>query len=78
MLKIGTVKWRGKCPKHPDYNPMRDGLEAIERNCTRCHQLAEIFDLHQKTLRLMRTFQPIQEKSRVAPRRVELQQSLFS
>jgi hypothetical protein len=78
MLKIGTVKWRGKCPKHPDYNPMLDGVEAIQRNCPRCLQLAEIFDLHQRTLRLMRTFQPVPERPRAASRQINLQQSLFS
>jgi len=56
MLKIGTVKWRGKCPRHPMFDPATDGPGAIRGGCTRCQDLQEIFDCHQRALRLMRTF----------------------
>jgi hypothetical protein len=29
MLKIGTVKWRGRCPQHPTFDPEADGPGAI-------------------------------------------------
>ncbi len=77
MLKIGTVKWRGKCSKHPGYDPSDGGLGAIKGNCARCLELEEIFECHQKTMRLMRKFQPIVEKkSKLAPL-TEFQESLF-
>jgi len=56
MLKIGTVKWRGKCPRHPMFDPATDGPGAIRGGCTRCQDLHEIFDCQQRALRLMRTF----------------------
>jgi hypothetical protein len=80
MLKIGSVKWRGRCAKHPKYDPAEGGLGAVRGNCIRCNQLVDIYDQHQKLLRLMRTFQPIQEKkkTRSLPPLNEFQESLFT
>jgi hypothetical protein len=79
MLKIGSVKWRGKCSKHPGYDPADGGLGAIKGNCEKCNVLSEIYDHHQKILRLMRGFQPIADKRK--PEALadlsDLQQSLF-
>jgi hypothetical protein len=78
MLKIGTVKWRGKCSKHPGYDPAEGGIGAIKGNCLRCTELAEIYDHHQKVLRLMRSFQPVQTKRKAAaPDFSHLQLNLF-
>ena len=63
MLKIGSVRWRGKCTKHPGFDPAKDGPGAVKGNCQRCNDLVVIYDLHQKALRLMRTFRPAEEKS---------------
>ncbi len=62
MLKIGSVRWRGKCTKHPGFDPASDGPGAVRGNCQRCKDLVAIYDLHQQTLRLMRTFRPAEEK----------------
>jgi hypothetical protein len=62
MLKIGSVRWRGKCAKHPGFDPAIDGPGAVRGNCQRCNDLVVIHDLHQKALRLMRTFRPMEEK----------------
>jgi hypothetical protein len=62
MLKIGSVKWRGKCAKHPGFDPATDGPGAIRGNCQRCGDLVTIHDLHQKALRLMRSFRPMEER----------------
>ena len=62
MLKIGSVRWRGKCAKHPGFDPAMDGPGAVKGNCQRCNDLVVIQDLHQKALRLMRTFRPAEEK----------------
>jgi hypothetical protein len=78
MLKIGTVKWRGKCSRHPGYDPAEGGIGAVKGNCMRCNDLAEIYDGHQKVLQLMRKFQPIEEKRRSSTVAFEdLQESLF-
>jgi hypothetical protein len=65
MLKIGSVKWRGKCAKHPGFDPVTDGAGGVKGNCQRCNDLVVIHELHQKTLRLMRTFRPVEEKKTV-------------
>ena len=64
MLKIGSVRWRGKCTKHPGFDPAMDGPGAVKGNCQRCNDLVVIYDLHQKALRLMRTFRPAEEKKK--------------
>jgi hypothetical protein len=71
------VKWRGKCPKHPAYDPMTDGPGAIKGNCAKCNDLAQIYEHHQRALRLMRGFQPLESKAKAAPVYHDLQQSLF-
>ncbi len=79
MLKIGTVKWRGKCSKHPGFDPVTDGPSAVRGNCVKCSQLCEIYEHHQKALRLMRSFQPILDKQKRAQAPTsEVQQDLFA
>ena len=58
MLKIGIIKWRGKCSKHPGFDPYLDGRGAIRGGCTRCEALVEIQECHQRMLLLMRQFAP--------------------
>ena len=43
-----------------------DGPGAIRGNCQRCNDLMVIHDLHQKALRMMRTFRPMEEKKNAA------------
>ncbi len=78
MLKIGTVRWRGKCPKHPMFDPEADGPGAIKGGCPRCQDLQTIFDSHQRTVRLMRTFgTPSDPRRRQSDPAANLQQDLF-
>lgn len=56
MLKIGSVRWRGRCTKHSSYNPEIDGLGGIKGGCRRCQLLLEIWESHQKMVRLIREF----------------------
>lgn len=58
MLKIGSVRWRGKCSRHPMYDPYMDGRGGVKAGCTRCGALADIHELHEKMIRLMRGFAP--------------------
>ncbi len=77
MLKLGSVRWRGKCSRHPGYNPAIDGPGAIRGNCPKCNQLLQIFTHHSEVLRLMRTFAPVEEKPKAVAHGAGAQQSLF-
>jgi hypothetical protein len=56
MVKIGSVKWQGRCAKHPRYDPEVDGAGGIRGGCVRCDQLLEIWTHHSKLVRLIREF----------------------
>lgn len=56
MLKIGSIRWKGRCAKHQGYNPEIDGLGGIRGGCRRCEALLEIWTLHSQMIRLMREF----------------------
>lgn len=77
MLKIGSVKWRGKCPRHPSFDPYLDGRGAIRANCEKCHALCDIYTHHVQMLALMRGFVPPQPAKRRLAKIAELQESLF-
>ncbi|HVW87323.1 MAG TPA: hypothetical protein VHB50_21700 [Bryobacteraceae bacterium] len=62
MLKIGVIRWRGKCSRHPSFDPIEDGRGAIRGGCAKCSALVEIAECHQRMLELMRTFTPPAEK----------------
>jgi hypothetical protein len=79
MLKIGSVKWRGKCPRHPMFDPEADWIGAIKGGCSRCRDPQTIFEGHQRTLRLMRTFAPpLARRRKPAHPGPECQQDLFA
>lgn len=75
MLKLGSVRWRGKCPRHPRYDPYKDGREAITGNCEKCTILADIHEAHRRMMSMMRGFAPSQPRRRAEP--VSKQISLF-
>lgn len=79
MLKIGIIKWRAKCSKHPLFDPYMDGRGAIRGGCNRCEALAEIWDYHQKMITLMRQFAPPDPKKRIQKKVDDshLQENLF-
>jgi hypothetical protein len=56
MLKIGSVRWKGKCSKHPGYAPEIDGRGGIRGGCRRCELLLDIYTHHTAMVRLMREF----------------------
>ena len=64
MLKIGAVRWRGKCSRHPTFDPFDGGRDAVKGECPRCTNLVEILEMHQRMLALMRTFMPPPVKRR--------------
>ena len=77
MLKIGSVRWRGKCSRHPAFDPYEDGRGAVKAGCPKCESLAEIHECHQRMLKLMRGFTPQQSKKKPEPEFADLQESLF-
>jgi phage FluMu protein Com len=79
MLKIEATKWFGRCTRHPMFDPEADGIGAIKGGCPRCQELQTIFESHQRTLQLMRTFAPIQTQHREpADPDPDSQQDLFA
>lgn len=56
MLKIGSVKWKGRCLKHSMYDPEIDGLGGIRAGCHRCQLLLDIYQHHRAMVRLIREF----------------------
>ena len=56
MVKIGSVRWKGRCAKHPRYDPEVDGLGGIRGGCRRCEMLLEIWSSHSRLVRLIREF----------------------
>jgi hypothetical protein len=77
MLKIGTVRWRGKCSRHPMFDPFEGGRSGVKGGCSRCTSLVEICEIHQKMLALMRTFAPPPDKKRRKSEPPDLQIGLF-
>lgn len=67
MLKIGSVRWKGKCSKHPKYNPEVDGLGGIRGGCRRCDLLLDIWTHHSKMIRLIREFGTRDEPKPASP-----------
>jgi len=74
MLKLGTLRWKGKCARHPSYDPV-DGEAAIRGACEKCYLLLDIYVQHRRLLELMRTFGPPRE--RAAKQTREFQPGLF-
>ena len=61
MLKFNyklTVKERvkAKCPRHPRYNPERDGRGGIVGTCTACYRLYDLLEARNKLDAAVREF----------------------
>jgi hypothetical protein len=77
MLKIGSVRWRGKCPRHPGFDPHGEGRGVIRGGCAKCAALLEIEECHQRMLSLMRGFAPPRNVTKHASNSAAMQPSLF-
>ncbi len=64
MLRIGTLRWKGRCSRHPRYNPAYDGESGVVGACPRCLNLLDIYEQHSRLVRMMRDFGPV--RSRIA------------
>ena len=54
MLKLGTLRWKGRCARHPRYDPAFDGEGGVRGGCTRCLRLLEIHEQHERLVTMMR------------------------
>jgi hypothetical protein len=77
MLKIGAVRWRGKCSRHPRFDPYLDGRGAIKAGCEKCSALCDIHTHHIQMLALMRGFSPPHKPKRRLEKAADLQANLF-
>ena len=79
MLKIANVTWKGRCGKHPTFDPSEEGEGAIRGGCPRCYALLSIHQQHAALMRSLREFGAFEERRRkpVADDDAERQQSLF-
>lgn len=57
-MKIRARKFDGRCSRHKRYNPVVDGICAIQGGCARCTLLYEIWETSLKLNRLIRSFDP--------------------
>lgn len=76
MLKIGSIRWKGRCHKHPGYVPEIDGLGGIRGGCTRCHLLLEIYTHHAALTRLMREFGARADNRRRSPAELDAERQM--
>lgn len=53
MVTLGTVRFKGRCDRHPGYNPL-DGMGGIIGGCRNCQLLLEIHDAHGRLVELIR------------------------
>lgn len=53
MLKFGTVRFKGRCERHPGFDPY-EGPGSIRGGCKRCELLLEIYNTHGRLVELIR------------------------
>jgi hypothetical protein len=76
MLKLGTLRWKGRCKRHPRYDPA-DGEGAIKGGCERCRQLLEIHLQHKRLVAMIRAFGPARDQKQPSTPVDDRQQRLF-
>ena len=79
MLRIGSIRWKGKCAKHPLYNPAEAGEAAIKGGCQRCQSLLDLYKHHARLVQMMRAFGPQSDRPKRPTRKKadSVQPSLF-
>ena len=55
MIKIRTVSFRGRCARHPDYNPTHESQTPVDR-CASCDLLFKISQAHRDLVSLIQSF----------------------
>jgi hypothetical protein len=57
--------WKGKCPKHPLYDPAKHGADAIKGGCSRCQMLFAVYHAHRETLAAATVFDEVEKAGQV-------------
>jgi hypothetical protein len=76
MLKLGTLRWKGRCKRHPRYDPA-EGEGAIKGACQQCQRLLEIHLQHRRLVDMMRAFGPVRDRTKRNAAEDSRQASLF-
>jgi len=58
MLRLLT-RWKGKCAKHPRFNPEKEGEGGIKGNCPHCALLVQVFQKYEEIQEHLRAFDQI-------------------
>lgn len=53
MVKIGTIRFKGRCDRHPGFDPF-DGPGGVRGGCKHCELLLEIHTAHSRLVELIR------------------------
>ena len=53
MVKLGTVRFKARCDRHPGFDP-HDGTGGVRGGCKRCQLLLEIHQSHARLVELIR------------------------
>ena len=79
MLKLGSIRFRARCSRHPAYDPAHGGESAIRGGCQKCRLLLDVFEAHLRFVALARQFRNSPEEQRSRPPSIieERQISLF-
>jgi len=64
VLKLGSIRFRARCTRHPAYDPANGGEFAIRGGCKRCEQLLELFKAHAHFVALARQVKNLAEEER--------------
>jgi len=59
MLTI-RYRWKGKCPKHPRFDPAKHGRGAIKGSCPACTMLFQVYRHHRETVESATIFDEVQ------------------
>ena len=78
MVKLGTVRFKGRCDRHPGFDP-NDGRGGIRGGCKRCELLLDIFNAHARLTDMIRKarneMDPVRPKAAAA--RADARQTLL-
>lgn len=59
MLHI-KINWKARCPKHPKYNPEKDGEAGLKGGCDKCFALLDAHMASKKFLAVLDAVRLIQ------------------
>jgi hypothetical protein len=58
-MLIIRYRWKGKCPKHPRYDPRKHGEGGIKAGCATCYALLAVYARLRKVMEGAALFEEI-------------------